>query len=243
MKHFISIISLAMMASVVSVDAQTLAVAEPEFVNSYCILTSDSTYAVLPKENGTIGMHENKVKKWSKIVGKVANVASSVGVVGVHAAGASGSLSGVVAGARTISTAASVGSAANAVNGLAGSEGMDIVFQGPHSAYTVQADGGDIRLLIKGESNETDPMDSYRIVRFTSSKKERRIQWMEFQPALLGSAETTEAGYVNFAGHKYGEQSYLLTIPAAEVEKGEYGIFFMNIITAMAIPVGTFSVK
>ena len=86
-------------------------------------------------------------------------------------------------------------------------------------------------------------MDCYRIVRFTSSKKDRRIQWMEFQPALLGSAETTEAGYINFTGHKYGEQSYLLTIPAAEVEEGEYGIFFMNIITAMAIPVGTFSVK
>ena len=224
-------------------NAQNVTVAEPEFVNSYCILTSDSTYGVLPKESGTIGKHENKVKKWSKVVGKVANVAGSVGVVGFHAAGASGSLSGMVAGARAVSSAASVGSAADAVSGLAGSEGMDIVFQGQHSAYSIQADGGDIRLLIKGESNETDPMDSYRIVRFTSSKKDRRIQWMEFQPALLGSAEITEAGYVNFAGHKYGEQSYLLTIPAAEVEEGEYGIFFMNIITAMAIPVGTFSVK
>lgn len=223
--------------------AQNVNVAEPEFVNSYCILTSDSTYDVLPKESGTIGKHENKVKKWSKVVGKVANVASSVGVVGFHTAGASGSLSGMVAGARAVSTAASVGSAANAVSGLAGSEGMDIVFQGPHSAYSVQADGGDIRLLIRGENNETDPMDSYRIVRFISSKKERRIQWIEFQPALLGSSEATEAGYVNFTGHKYGEQSYLLTIPAAEVEEGEYGIFFMNIITAMAIPVGTFSVK
>lgn len=236
-------LSVAMMASVLCVDAQSLTVAEPEFVNAYCILTSDSTYAVLPKENGTIGRHESKVKKWSKVVGKVANVASSVGVVGFHAAGASGSLSGMVAGARAVSSAASVGSAADAVSVLAGSEGMDIVFQGPHSAYSVQAEGGDIRLLIKGESNETDPMDSYRIVRFTTSKKDRRIQWMEFQPALLGSAEITEAGYINFTGHKYGEQSYLLTIPAAEVEEGEYGIFFMNIITAMAIPVGTFDVK
>ena len=143
--------------------AQSLTVAEPEFVNAYCILTSDSTYAVLPKENGTIGKHESKVKKWSKVVGKVANVAGSVGVVGFDAAGASGSLSGMVAGARAVSSAASVGSAADAVSVLAGSEGMDIVFQGPHSAYTVQAGGGDIRLLIKSESNETNPMDSYRI--------------------------------------------------------------------------------
>ena len=121
MKHFISIISIAMMASVVCVDAQTVTVAEPEFVNSYCILTSDSTYDVLPKESGTIGKHENKVRKWSKVVGKVANVASAVGAVGFHAAGASGS-------------------------------------------------------------------------------------------------------------------------PASELEEGEYGIFFMNIITAMAIPVGTFQI-
>lgn len=242
MKHYYFFLSIAMMASLVCVDAQTVTVAEPEFVNSYFILTSDSTYEQLPKESGTIGKHENKVRKWSKVVGKVANVAGAVGAVGFHAAGASGSLSGMVAGVRTVSTAASVGSAADAVSGLAGSAGMDIIFKGGHSSYSVNADGNDIRLLIKGESNETDPMDCYRIVRFSTSKKERRIQWMEFEPALIGTEETAKAGYIGFTGHKYGEQSYLLTIPASELEEGEYGIFFMNIITAMAIPVGTFQV-
>ena len=236
------ILSFAMMASAVCVDAQTVTVAEPEFVNSYCILTSDSTYEVLPKESGTIGKHENKVRKWSKVVGKVADIAGAAGVVGFHAAGASGSLSGMAAGVRTLSTAASVGSAADAVSGLAGSAGMDIIFQGGHSSYSVNADGNDIRLLIKGECNETDPMDCYRIVRFSTSKKERRIQWLEFESALIGTEEMANAGYVSFSGHKYGEQSYLLTIPASELEEGEYGIFYMNIITAMAIPVGTFSI-
>ena len=211
-------------------------------MNSYCILTSDSTYEVLPKESGTIGKHENKVRKWSKVVGKVADIAGAAGVVGFHAAGASGSLSGMAAGVRTLSTAASVGSAADAVSGLAGSAGMDIIFQGGHSSYSVNADGNDIRLLIKGECNETDPMDCYRIVRFSTSKKERRIQWLEFESALIGTEEMANAGYVSFSGHKYGEQSYLLTIPASELEEGEYGIFYMNIITAMAIPVGTFSI-
>ncbi len=197
---------------------------------------------MLPKESGTIGKHENKVRKWSKVVGKVADVAGVVGVVGIHSSVSAGSLSGAVAGARTISTAASVGTAADAVSGLAGSAGMDILFQGGHSSYSVDNAGNDIRLLIKGESNETDPMDCYRIVRFSTSKKERRIQWMEFEPALIGTEETAKAGYIGFTGHKYGEQSYLLTIPASELEEGEYGIFFMNIITAMAIPVGTFQV-
>jgi hypothetical protein len=75
------------------------------------------------------------------------------------------------------------------------------------------------------------------------TKKERRIQWVEFESSLLGSAETKKAGYVDFTGHKYGDQSYLLTIPASELGKGEYGIFYMSIVTATSIPVGTFSVK
>ena len=55
---------------------------------------------------------------------------------------------------------------------------------------------------------------------------------MEFKPALIGSAETKKRGYVAFTGHKYGNQSYLLEIPASEAEPGEYGIFYMSIITA-----------
>ena len=234
-KYFIS---LTMLLASSAAFAQ-VTVAEPEFINSYCILTSDSTLAVLPKESGEIKKHQNKVSKWSKIVGGVSQVAGAAGVIGIASAG---SMSGVVTGARVMGTAAGVGSAADAVGSLAGAAGMDIVFTGGKSAYQIKG-GNDVRLLIKGEKNEKDPMELYRIVRFKSSKKERRIQWMEFQPTLIGTSETQKAGYVGFTGHKYGEQSYLLTIPAAEMEKGEYGIFYMSIITATDIPVGTFSVK
>jgi hypothetical protein len=232
-------ISFAMLLAAGSTLAQ-VTVQEPEFINSYCILTSDSTLAILPKESGSIQKHENKAKKWTKIIGSAADVVGAVGMVGAYT---SGSLSGAVTGIRAAGTAASVGHAADAVGGLTGAAGMDIVFEGKSSAYTVSRDGKDARLLIKGENNEQDPMELYRIVRFKSSKKDRRIQWMEFQPALIGSKETTKAGYLSFTGHKYGEQSYLLTIPASELEKGEYGIFYMSIISATAIPVGTFSVK
>ena len=214
-------------------------VAEPEFFNSYCILTSDSTYATLPKESGTIGKHENKAKKWGKLLGGAASVVGAGGIIGAATAG---SASGIINGVRVAATASSVASAAGTVSGLAGSAGMDIVFNGGSSTYTIQG-GQDVRLLIKGENNETDPMDCYRIVRFNTSKKERRIQWMEFGASLLGTDDTKKAGYVRFSGHKYGQQSYLLTIPASELEKGEYGVFFMSIISATAIPVGTFSIK
>ena len=235
-----SIFAIAMMLTAVSASAQEVKVAEPEFINSYCILTSDSTFATLPKESGTIGKHQNKVSKWSKIIGGAADIVGAGGMIGAATAG---SVGGVINGVRVMGGAASVANAAGTVSGLAGSSGMDIIFKGGHSSYSFKADGSNVRLLIKGESNEMDPLDCYRIVRFKDSKKERRIQWIEFEPTLIGSDETKKAGYVQFEGHKYGNQSYLLTIPASEMEKGEYGIFYMSIITATTIPVGTFSVK
>ena len=222
-----------------NLTAQNVSVAEPEFINSYCILTSESTYDVLPKENGDIQKHQNKVSKFAKIAGAASRIGGAAGMLGVATAG---SVSGVMTGIRVMGTASSIGSVASAADVLAGVEGMDIVFDGGKSAYQVKADG-DIRLLIKGENNDTDPMEMYRIVRFVKSKKDRRIQWMQFEPSLLGSEKAQKAGYVAFEGHKYGEQSYLLTIPASEVKSGEYGIFYMSIISASVIPVGTFSVK
>lgn len=214
-------------------------VQEPEFINSYCILTSESTYDVLPKENGDIQKHQNKVSKFAKIAGAASRIGGAAGMLGIATAG---SVSGVMTGVRVMGTASSVGSVASAADVLAGVEGMDIVFDGGSSTYQVKT-SGDIRLLIKGENNEADPMEMYRIVRFQKSKKDRRIQWTQFEPALLGSEKAQKAGYVTFEGHKYGEQSYLLTIPASEVKSGEYGIFYMSIISASVIPVGTFSVK
>ena len=233
------LISIAMLLATGSTFAQVTA-SEPEFINSYNILTSDSTCAALPKESGTLGKHENKVKKVSKWIRGVADMAGAGGMIGAATAG---SVGGVINGIRVASTAGSVASAAGTVSGLAGSSGMDVIFKGGHSSYAVKADGQDVRLLIKGENNEYDPMDVYRIVRFNTSKKERRIQWVEFESALIGSEETKNAGYVQFTGQKYREKSYLLTIPASELEKGEYGIFYTSIITATTIPVGTFSVK
>lgn len=238
-----TILSLAAVFASICCNAQTINVSEPEFINSYCILTSDSTYDALPKENGTIGKHENKAKSVLGKIGKIANVASAGGALGAMVGVNTGNIGGALTGLKVAGTASSVASTASSVSALAGSVGMDIIFPGKSSSYTYTSNGNDIRLLIKGENNEQDPMGIYRIVRFNSSKKERRIQWMELEPSVLSSAEEKKGGYVTFSGHKYGAQSYLLTIPAAEVEAGEYGIFYMSIVTATAIPVGTFSVK
>ena len=232
--------SMMMLAATSTGFAQQVTAPEPEFINSYCVLTSDSTFDALPKEDGMISKHQNKFGKFAKIAGAVGDLGFAGGMIG---ASTSGSASGIINGVRVMGTAAGVGQAADAVNTLAGAEGMDIAFAGGKSAYTVKNASNGIRLLIKGEKNEYDPMEIYRIVRFKASKKDRRIQWMEFKPALIGSAETKKRGYVAFTGHKYGNQSYLLEIPASEAEPGEYGIIYMSIITATAIPVGTFSIN
>lgn len=231
---------IAAVAFMASLQAQQVTALEPEFINSYCVLTSDSTFDALPKEDGMISKHQNKFGKFAKIAGAASQLGMVGGMIGLSTAG---SVSGAITGLRVMGTAAGAGQAADAVNALAGAEGMDIAFAGGKSAYTVKNASNGIRLLIKGEKNEYDPMEIYRIVRFKSSKKDRRIQWMEFKPALIGSAETKKRGYVAFTGHKYGTQSYLLEIPASEAEPGEYGIFYMSIITATAIPVGTFSIS
>lgn len=225
-KIIIICVSLLLAVVIASAQNSNVTVAEPEFVNSYCILTSDSTYAILPKESGSIGN--------ASVLG------SAAGMIGI---GTAGSLGGMMTGARVMTTASGVGSAASAVSGLAGASGMDVIFKGGHSAYSVKADGQDVRLLVKGESNEADPMDCYRIVRFNASKKDRRIQWMEWEPSLLGSEDAEKSGYLQFSGHKYGEHSYLITIPASSLKEGEYGVFYMSIITATVIPVGTFTLE
>lgn len=218
--------------------AQKVVVPEPEFINSYCVLTSDSTFDVLPKESGKVEKHQSKFSKFSKIASAASNLGFAGGLIG----SSTGSLSGLEGGLRVMGTAAGVGIAADAVDNLAGVEGMDIAFQGGTSAYQVKNAGNGIRLLIKAEKNEVDPMGIYRIVRFKASKKDRRIQWMTLKPALLGSSDAKKKGFLAFAGHKYGTQSYLLDIPASELGPGEYGIIYLSVASAQEIPVGTFSI-
>ena len=181
-KLFFSIAALALAASS---NAQQVTAPEPEFIGSYCMLTSDSTYVVLPKENGKVEKHQNKFSKFSKIAGAVSDLGFAGGMVGLS----TGSMAGLETGVRVMGTAAGVGLAADAVNTLAGVEGMDIAFVGGKSAYSIKKDGKDIRLLIKAEKNDYDPMGIYRIVRFKASKKDRRIQWLTLQPAVLGSSD------------------------------------------------------
>ena len=128
-----------------------------------------------------------------------------------------------------------------AMDSIPSTNEKDIVLEGPHSSYVIPKDMKTISLVIKAKDNESDPMGLYRIVRFNASKKDRRIQWMEFSPTLLGSEKVQKSGYVNFVAHKYGNQSYILTFPENEMIPGEYGIF-LSAVNGTTIPIGTFSI-
>lgn len=178
---------------------------EPEFINSYCILTSESSLEVLPKEIGTINSYQNNSPKLSSVVDKVSPKQSV------------------------------------AMDSVPSTNEMDIVLEGPHSSYVIPKDMKTISLVIRAKDYKIDPMDLYRIVRFTGSKKDRRFQWIGFSPTLLGSEKAQKSGYVYFVADKYSLNSYILTIPEKEMIPGEYGIF-LSTVNGTTIPVGTFSI-
>ena len=72
MKHvslFFTTLLLLVPTCLLAQDANKVSAPEPEFVNSYNILTSDSTFDALPKEDGMISKHQNKFGKFAKIAG------------------------------------------------------------------------------------------------------------------------------------------------------------------------------
>ena len=223
-------------------DSVSLSLAEPEFVNSYCILTSDSTYAALPKETGIIGPHKNKTTSLLGKIGKVADAASAIGGLGSAIGLSANSSKAVLSGVKASMTAMSVSNVADAASALTGAVGMDIIFSGKNSSLKYKKDNQDIRVLIKAENNEYDPHGLYRLVRFSTTKVGHRIQWLPIDAGVIDE-DAKKKGYIPFRAEKYGQQSYLLTIPSSEIEKGEYGIIFMGAESTQYIPVATFSVS
>lgn len=234
------ILSAIMMAmSTVSI-AQNITVPEPEFANSYYILTSDSTFKELPKENGRLVKHTSLASRIGKIASHAADVVGAAGAVGAIA---SNSIGGVVNGVRVMGTAANVGEAASSISGLTFAEGMDIVFEGAHSPLVANSSNDGIRIIVNNGNNSVDPRDMYRIVRLKEKKKSRQIRWQTITPSMLGTSDAEKIGYANFSGHRYGNGSYIITIPATEASKGEYAIFYMSMASATEIPVATFSIQ
>ena len=90
--------------------------------------------------------------------------------------------------------------------------------EGPASPVTLDASAynNDLHIIISWENNKRSPKRLFQIIPL-EIQKNRRIYNAAKLTAFKGAVAAE--GYVNFSAKKYGDHSYLITIPAAELKK------------------------
>lgn len=81
-----------------------------------------------------------------------------------------------------------------------------------------------LKIVVKSVDNLTDPMSIISLFRFDDSKKARKAELSSAGTFSGGSSNNLD--FIEFNGEKFGESSYLITIP--EIENGEYGMIVKN---------------
>lgn len=216
-----------------TVKAQTADVVEPDSTSAelFYVIPDGKTLQAIPYEVGLIKEHKNKFGDIASKVGKIADAAGILGSVGVIAGANIGSLNTALGGIKVMSTAGSVADVAEITNSLAGVEGHDFTYDGANAKTILKRDGKDLKIIanIQCTSKET-ALGVFKVVRFKTTKKDRRLRWFQTKAALIvtsKSEEADKAGYLSFGYQNYGDHSTLLTIPASQLEPGEYGIYFL----------------
>lgn len=231
--------------------AQEIKVIEPDTasVNLMYYISSSNQLQVLPYENGEIKQHKNSFGKFASIAGNIADAAGALGGLGTIVGTHSGSISTALGGLEVMGAAGSVGNLANVADNLAGAEGHDFTYEGAKSSTVINGNGNDIHILVNLRCKDRESaLSLFKVVRFKTTKKDRRLRWLQSKAALIKTEKTEEAskaGYIPFGYKSYGDHSSLLTIPANQTQKGEYGIYFLgNMFTPnLGIMCYTFSVE
>ncbi len=231
--------------------AQEITVAEPDTTSADLIylVTQDNQLKAMPLETGKIKEHKNKFGKIASIVGNVATATGALGglttIVGIHTESAGTLLNGI----EIMGTAGNVGTLAGVTDNLAGAEGHDFTYDGTTSKTVIPLDGKDLNILanIKCKDRET-ALGAFKVVRFKTTKKDRYLRWFQTKAALIDtekSDEANKAGYLSFSYKSYGDHCSLLTIPAKELGKGEYGVYFLGNMfgASLAVLCYTFSLE
>lgn len=86
------------------------------------------------------------------------------------------------------------------------------------------AKGDDVRIIVRGKDNLSDPLSIIKIFRFETKKKYRRAELSSL--SSFGSTKDNNLDYVSFVGKKFGSSSYILKL--SSIEPGEYGIIISN---------------
>lgn len=216
-----------------TVKAQTADVVEPDSTSAelFYVIPDGKTLQAIPYEVGLIKEHKNKFGDIASKVGKIADAAGILGSFGVIAGANIGSLNTALGGIKVMSTAGSVADVAEITNSLAGAEGHDFTYDGANAKTIVKKEGKDLQIIanLRCTSKEA-ALAALKVVRFKTTKKDRRLRWFQTKAALIGTSKSEEAdkaGYLSFGYQNYGDHSTLLTIPASQLEPGEYGIYFL----------------
>ena len=216
-----------------TIKAQTTEVVEPDSTSAdlFYVIPDGTTLQAIPYEVGLIKEHKNKFGDIASKVGKIANAAGILGSVGVITGANIGSFDTLLGGIKVMSTAGSVADVAEITNSLAGAEGHDFTYDGANAKTIVKRDGKDLKIIANIQcTNKETALGVFKVVRFKTTKKDRRLRWFQTKAALIGTSKSEEAdkaGYLSFGYQNYGDHSTLLTIPSSQLESGEYGIYFL----------------
>lgn len=213
------------------------------------IVTADNQLKAIPLETGEIKEHKNKFGKIASIAGGVASAAGALGGLGSIIGANAGSFNAMLGGIKVMSAAGSVANIADVADNLTGAEGHDFTYGGKNSQTTVKLDGKDLNILanVKVEDKKS-ALAVFKVVRFKTTKRDRRLRWFQTKAALINTEKAekaNKAGYLSFGYQSYGDHSSLLTIPAKELEEGEYGVYYLGNMFGpnLAILCYTFSVE
>lgn len=223
----------ALLFTSLTVKAQANDVVEPDSTSAelFYVIPDGKTLQAIPYEVGLIKEHKNKFGDIASKVGKIADAAGILGGVGAVAGANLGSFDTLLGGIKVMDAAGSISDVAGITNSLAGAEGHDFTYDGANAKTIVKRDGKDLKIIANIQcTNKETALGVFKVVRFKTTKKDRRLRWFQTKAALIGTSKSEEAdkaGYLSFGYQKYGDHSTMLTIPASQLEPGEYGIYFL----------------
>lgn len=216
-----------------TIKAQANDVVEPDSTSAelFYVIPDGKALQAIPYEVGLIKEHKNKFGDIASKVGKIADAAGILGGVGAVAGANLGSFDTLLGGIKVMDAAGSISDVAGITNSLAGAEGHDFTYDGANAKTIVKKDGKGLQIIanLRCTSKEA-ALAALKVVRFKTTKKDRRLRWFQTKAALIGTSKSEEAdkaGYLSFGYQNYGDHSTMLTIPASQLEPGEYGIYFL----------------
>lgn len=243
--------TLVLSAFALNLSAQEITVAEPDSTAADLVywVTPSNELRALTLETGEIKEHKNKFGKIANIVGNVADATGALGGIGSIVGAHTGSISTVLNGIEIMGTAGNVADLAGVADALTGAEGHDFTYKPANSSFVISNNGKDVNILVnlKCKDKET-ALTALKVVRFKTTKSDRRLRWFQTKAALIDtekSSEADKAGYLSFGYQSYGDHCSLLTIPASQLQKGEYGVYSLTNMFGpnLAILCYTFSIQ